>query len=1037
MDSHESGHAPTPAVNQHSLLGMPAEIQQQIVSHCGQPDLICFALVSKHCRDLAASELYRQFHIVFPDEDDPAFDSPIDGLAGGLDTFVTSDYDYAKYLRDISLDSLSAGLKGEAAYKDYLFNNSCGKFMNTLLLLTLRKAKGLESFKWNIRVELSRPVYAALHNIKTITNLHIRMQAGPSLYEKPPPLPFWPVQPPPISAPSQPPVHWMPQGTHPPPAPPQQGLDFGPVSQITTTNPTFMNGHSIYLVQSQPLHHPNAFAQQPPHPQTFPSQAPFHAPSAPKGPSKLKPLKRPRTLAEPPTFSGFKNLKSLAILDMDTLDFVTEIKTCVRNSVGTLEELKLSFSDFLASKARKPPAPEVVADDSDSESVWSDPGLIPPAQASNAVTGNAVESSGAKANRAQEEKKAQESVLGRIFDVEHYVVKKPQKKVKPKGKTPAEASSSDPGQDFIKNVMKAAEVLMKEKDDMRRDALDIIESAASAYLASLKTKENGTTSASSESQPAETKVETEGELNTVGSESTAAGPSVPTRQRKEGEDLGPEDITIEEPDGELELEPGTPAPNVNEEGAVPDTISQCLSSLAIGNLEPASVEKAVANLVAQKVNYQTLVKKLMAFEARADELRKETEQLREQDGLVARERIEKEIAELSNGIEKARNEIHVVEAEVADSQKEIYGLRDSERQRRIEYVRATRGIALKGLSIYLIPVKASVLSKAIDIQMLTSITLLNVGPQAPIWAYFKSQNEEKPLPLCKIFTDNVTNSFLQLVSQLKLVTELFLLERETKYKPESFAPKTTATIVHIRRALKKHVPHLRNLMIKNMATTAWDLDAKTILLLCERGKNIEELACSMDMARLHILNVNARLLTNLCALHVISLRPDDPCPSLIVEARKFLIDTLCQYPLKNLQYVAVNDSESPTVHHLRFREPPSTEERERRKAVKKAKKGKAKATNSNINDGTSSNNNAVHYPSFPPPATWGGESSSDDSYDNDDDDGESGWVSSNFFAKGWDYAPSKSTYFEKLGPCRAYDVYGVRIFEKEVMSGRI
>lgn len=543
---------------------------------------------------------------------------------------------------------------------------------------------------------------------------------------------------------------------------------------------------------------------------------------------------------------------------MDTLDFVTEIKTCVRNSAGTLEELKLSFSDFLASKARKPPAPEVVSDDSDdTESVWSDPGLIPTPQTSNAVTSNAVESSGAKANRAQEEKKAQESVLGRIFDVEHYVVKTPQKKVKPKGKAPAEELSSDPGQNFIKNVMKAAEVLMKEKDDMRRDALDIIESAASAYLASLKPKENGTMSASSESQPAETKVETEGELNTVGSESTAVGPSVPTRQRKEGEDLGPEDITIEEPDGELELEPGTPAPKVDEKGAVTDIspLSQSLSSLAIGSLDPASVEKAVANLVAQKVNYQTLVKKLEMYEARANDLRKETEQLREQDGPVDRERIartEKEITELSNGIEKARNEVHVVEAEVADAQKEIYGLRDSDtaesqRQRRIEYVRATRGLPLKALSIYLIPVKASVLAKAIDIRMLTSITLLNVGPQAPIWAYFKSQNEEKPLPLRKIFTDNVTNSFLQLVSQLKQVTELFLLERDAKYKPESFAPKTTTTITDVRRALKKHVPHLRNLMIKNMASTAWDLDAKTILLLCERGKNIEELACSMDM----------------------------------------------------------------------------------------------------------------------------------------------------------------------------------------------
>lgn len=136
---------PTPI---RSLVDLPSEIQKEIVSHCSQSDLICLSLVSKHCRELAAAQLYRNFHIVFPDEDDPAFDSPIDGLAGGLDTFVTSDYDYANHLRDLSLDTLSAGDKAETAYKPYLYNVSCGKFMNTLLLVTLRKAKSLESFRY-------------------------------------------------------------------------------------------------------------------------------------------------------------------------------------------------------------------------------------------------------------------------------------------------------------------------------------------------------------------------------------------------------------------------------------------------------------------------------------------------------------------------------------------------------------------------------------------------------------------------------------------------------------------------------------------------------------------------------------------------------------------------------------------------------------------------------------------------------------------------------------------------------------------------
>jgi hypothetical protein len=134
-----------------AFLDLPRETQQDIFDLCSQSDLICLSLVSRHFRELAAAPLYRNFHIVFPDEDDPAFDSPIDGLAGGLDTFVTSDYDYAKHLKDISLDTLSVGVSAEKAYRPYSYHVSCGKLMNTLFLKTLRKARALESFKYALR----------------------------------------------------------------------------------------------------------------------------------------------------------------------------------------------------------------------------------------------------------------------------------------------------------------------------------------------------------------------------------------------------------------------------------------------------------------------------------------------------------------------------------------------------------------------------------------------------------------------------------------------------------------------------------------------------------------------------------------------------------------------------------------------------------------------------------------------------------------------------------------------------------------------
>lgn len=84
---------------------------------------------------------------MFPDDDDPAYESPVDGLATGLETFATSDYDHAKHLREITLDTVSAGDKAEVAYKQFLATNSCGKFMNVLFLLVVRNAKALETFK--------------------------------------------------------------------------------------------------------------------------------------------------------------------------------------------------------------------------------------------------------------------------------------------------------------------------------------------------------------------------------------------------------------------------------------------------------------------------------------------------------------------------------------------------------------------------------------------------------------------------------------------------------------------------------------------------------------------------------------------------------------------------------------------------------------------------------------------------------------------------------------------------------------------------
>ena len=125
-----------------------ARTRRRLTTQCSQADLICLALVCKHFHKVASAHIYRNFHIVFPDEEDDEFYSSIDGLAVGLDTFATSEYNYAAHLRDFLMDTLSSGREAEHAYQPYLYSASCGKFLNTLVLLTLKRAHSLESFRY-------------------------------------------------------------------------------------------------------------------------------------------------------------------------------------------------------------------------------------------------------------------------------------------------------------------------------------------------------------------------------------------------------------------------------------------------------------------------------------------------------------------------------------------------------------------------------------------------------------------------------------------------------------------------------------------------------------------------------------------------------------------------------------------------------------------------------------------------------------------------------------------------------------------------
>lgn len=108
------------------------------------PELICLALVSRHFHHLASEIIYRTLHFSLPYHGGKPYE---DTLAACLNTLTTSEYDYARHLRELFIDSsYGTGPEADRTIAPYVYTESCGKFLNTLLLLTLRKTKGLEKF---------------------------------------------------------------------------------------------------------------------------------------------------------------------------------------------------------------------------------------------------------------------------------------------------------------------------------------------------------------------------------------------------------------------------------------------------------------------------------------------------------------------------------------------------------------------------------------------------------------------------------------------------------------------------------------------------------------------------------------------------------------------------------------------------------------------------------------------------------------------------------------------------------------------------
>jgi len=433
----------------------------------------------------------------------------------------------------------------------------------------------------------------------------------------------------------------------------------------------------------------------------------------------------------------------------------------------------------------------------------------------------------------------------------------------------------------------------------------------------------------------------------------------------------------------------TPTPNPEAQISGVNVSTNEVATSAVESSTPPGVDKAMPTLDTQK----------------------EIQELRSSKGSLDGDRIaaaEKQMTSIDRDVQEVRKEVNGVGAEIGDAVKQLPAAEavnagEAKSQHISEYIRTTRGLGLQSLSIYLIPVRPSVLSRAIDFRVLTRITLLNVGNQASIWAHLQKENKESPLPLRKIFIDNVSQPFLTFVSQLEELHEFFILERDAKYKPVSFGPKTTMTIDHIRRfVLKKHISTLKRLMIKNMADTTWDADEKSVMLICKRGKQLQELACSMGIRVIHTFMQQLSGLINLRALHLIQLRNDDTCVWVMRETKRFLIDNLSHHPHLKLEWISIDDDDR--VDRL-IR--PGDLPKKNKSAPSSKSKGKEKAPLP-----TGFGLGGEMFPVLPALDTW-------DQSDSEDDE------------------ELQDQGIETLENIHFYDVWGVRIFKKEVVTGRL
>jgi len=721
-------------------------------------------------------------------------------------------------------------------------------------------------------VEISQSVFATLSKMSTLQNLHIRLQAGPSLHSASAVTPSITVPPPPapVSIPS------APHGAH----------------------------HHHHL------HHPHA--AHPAHvliSHSNPSSIiPYMAPKPPTSTPDVRLTKRldvHKATHGLQNFSQFSGLKSLAVLDIDSLEYIPEIAQCISSSSSSLKSLRLSFSDSRALKARK----KVVASVSDTETIQEGDefddldGLAPPLPPIVDTANGFGASSASAPNDAdvRNERSVQEKVLAQLLGLQkestsqRFLEQAFEEAIAAADREARERARALAEQDedklFVGNLRKITQELSSLKSAKHAKALERIEKAANRYLERKQNTEQKTASSNGKISP----------IN-----STSLGQSGPSKSNVGTPNniiAGIDDVindakmsffSLVTQSGQPELvgTHGKYYPTTTYFQLTP-TFAPSPVPLSMKAPKPTSTWKGNGGAVVNSASTSSQVNEGVVNDGSGSTIqttglnykgtgRKSDDGLSDMIDLEhpdddsdagedqefvedADSGADNETQSSNSGVPLFQNganeEAERIEAPNTASRKgkeavrEPPGMTENAKQDRKsrssdevvqDYLRQNHGISLESLSIHLIPVKASVLFRAIDVCSLKHISLLNVGPQRNFWAMLTKLQKTNPLKLTSIHTDNVTPTLLTFLNDLDELTELFMFERSSRSKVESFAAKTSVTIEDIRKqVLKKHSRHLTRLVIRNDEDFSWALNRKSVLLITQFGSKLTELAVGL------------------------------------------------------------------------------------------------------------------------------------------------------------------------------------------------